>query len=266
MNTPTPTFLQTAARTILEGKDHAPMSGDNALDSADAWLLEAWSSPTLESQLEALMQALEFDPENELAQHGIAWIEGISDTAQSIVFDVDTAEGSLVDTDAACELESDLEASDDSSETFATVGAAGAATLFGYALSEDADEVSDDDDAAEEAAAKREEEAEEAKAERKAEEEAEAQRKADEEAEAQRKAEEEAEAKREEEAEAERKAEEEAEAQRKADEEAEAQRKAEEEAEAKREEEAEAERKAEEEAEAQRKADEEAEAQRKAQA
>ena len=221
------TYLQEAAQAILQGESSSTIREEKSLDSVQAWLFEAWLSPSVENKIDALTQALELDPENELALQGLQWVEGISDAAQTAVFtdvEVEDTESSAESDSDCCDSEQDdcCESKESKSSGFSlgTAVAAGASTLFGFSKVSGSASSEDDEEATDEAKAEAKRLVDEVEAEH--EEEAEAQRR-EEEAEAQR---------REEEAEAQRREEEEAEAQRQADE-AEA-RQAEEEAEARR--------------------------------
>ena len=103
MNAKTSTNLKNAAQAVLDGKTFDSLEGDS-LNTTDRWLLEAWASPSLDKTLEALMQVLEVEPENELAQSGMRWAEGVADLAQNVldseeVCDVTACE----ETEAVCE-------------------------------------------------------------------------------------------------------------------------------------------------------------------
>ena len=208
--------LQKAAQAVLSGnrQDSISILETELVEETSCtstWLLYAMNCDSLSEAEDAINQALETDPENELAATGRRWFEGLRNLATQI--------------EASEEAEAEAQRAEEAEE------ARRVAEEEEAEAQRKADEEAEAQRAEEEAEARRVAEEEEAEAQRKADEEAEAQR-AEEEAEAQRVAEEEAEAQRaEEEAEARRVAEEEAEAQRIA-EEGEAQRLAEEEAEA----------------------------------
>ena len=213
--------LQNAAITVLSGNREDSVSlleAELVAESscANTWMLYALSCDSLSEAEEAIDQALESEPENELATIGRRWFEGIRNLASQI----ETGE-------------EQIETGEEAANGLSFTDLSGVYGTGIYATEETETQPAEEDTETqaeeEEAEAQRKAEEEEAEANRVAEEEAEAQRVAEEEeAEAQRKAEEE-------EAEANRVAEEEAEAQRVAEEEeAEAQRKAEEEAEAQR--------------------------------
>ena len=208
--------LQKAAQAVLSGnrEDSVSILETELVDQSSCtstWLLYALNCDSLSEAEDAINQALEAEPENELAATGRRWFEGLRNLATQI--------------EASEEAEAEAQRAEEAEE------ARRVAEEEEAEAQRKADEEAEAQRAEEEAEARRVAEEEEAEAQRKADEEAEAQR-AEEEAEAQRVAEEEAEAQRaEEEAEARRVAEEEAEAQRIA-EEGEAQRLAEEEAEA----------------------------------
>ena len=211
-----PDNLQKSAQAILSGnrEDSVSILETELVDQSSCtstWLLYALNCDSLSEAEDAINQALEAEPENELAATGRRWFEGLRNLATQI--------------EASEEAEAEAQRAEEAEE------ARRVAEEEEAEAQRKADEEAEAQRAEEEAEARRVAEEEEAEAQRKADEEAEAQR-AEEEAEAQRVAEEEAEAQRaEEEAEARRVAEEEAEAQRIA-EEGEAQRLAEEEAEA----------------------------------
>ncbi len=76
--------------TQLTEAAHAMLAGGNVqlLDSADptveTLLIQAWAANSFDEKLESLLQVLDLDPGNQLAQSGLNWIEGMSDLAHQI--------------------------------------------------------------------------------------------------------------------------------------------------------------------------------------
>ena len=77
--------LRNSAEALLNGDAIKSIEGQNCEKTAETWLFEAWSCGSVDGTLEALMQALELEPENELAQQGVEWVEGLSSLAQQVM-------------------------------------------------------------------------------------------------------------------------------------------------------------------------------------
>ena len=103
MNAKTSCSLSKAAQAILSGNcKKARKTLQNELtdenQTADAWLLQAWTSSSFSDTEEALYRALELDAENSLALNGLEWLSGVQEIAAGL-----GAEGSEASTSAVAE-------------------------------------------------------------------------------------------------------------------------------------------------------------------
>ena len=162
--------LQKAAQAVLSGnrEDSVSILETELVDQSSCtstWLLYALNCDSLSEAEDAINQALEAEPENELAATGRRWFEGLRNLATQI--------------EASEEAEAEAQRAEEAEE------ARRVAEEEEAEAQRKADEEAEAQRAEEEAEARRVAEEEEAEAQRKADEEAEAQR-AEEEAEAQR--------------------------------------------------------------------------------
>ena len=107
MNAISTKHLADAANAILAGETVDSLTCD--LDqSPQSWLLKAWASESSEQTLEALSRVLELDPQNQLAQTGKDWVEGLTSLAREI---------SLSASEAPAAEDADCVEDDDTTET-----------------------------------------------------------------------------------------------------------------------------------------------------
>ena len=89
MNAKTSNSLSKAAQAILNGNcEQAREALQNELtdenQTADAWLLQAWSTSSFSDTEEALYRVLELDADNSLALNGLEWLSGVQEIAAGL--------------------------------------------------------------------------------------------------------------------------------------------------------------------------------------
>ena len=97
MNAKTSSSLSNAAHEILNGNCEKALEAlkpelNEANQTADAWLLQAWSSKTFSETEEALYRVLELDADNSVALNGLEWLSGVLEVATGLNTDAEGEE------------------------------------------------------------------------------------------------------------------------------------------------------------------------------
>ena len=97
MNAKTSSSMSKAAQAILNGNcEDARKALQNELtnenQTADAWLMQAWTSSSFTDTEEALYRVLELDADNSLALNGLEWLSGIQEIAAGLDTATDSEE------------------------------------------------------------------------------------------------------------------------------------------------------------------------------
>ncbi len=84
MNARTSNEIADAPEAILAREKVDSFNLETNLQTTESLLMQAWTSESSDEKLEALLQVLDLDPDNQLAQTGLEWVDGMTTLAQQI--------------------------------------------------------------------------------------------------------------------------------------------------------------------------------------